>query len=106
MSKALNLHPNIPEKTVINLLNELFPKEYKYVGNFKFWLGGKNPDIMNVNGQKKLIEVFGDYWHRGENPQNRIRHFKKYGFDTLVIWEKDIKNDDNLMKTLNKFHKK
>jgi len=48
---------------------------------------------MNINGQKKLIELYGDYWHKGQNPQKRINYFKKYGFKTLIIWEKEYKNN-------------
>lgn len=59
---------------------------------------------MNVNGQKKLIELYGNYWHKNENPNNRIKHFKKYGFDTLVIWEKELKDINRLNKKLEVFH--
>lgn len=108
LSKSMHLKPNKPETFLIKLLNINFPKEYKYVGGFKFFLGGKNPDFMNVNSKKKLIELFGDYWHKDEDPRNRIKHFKKYGFDTLVIWEKELKekNINRLNKKLIKFHNK
>lgn len=49
------LKPNKPELVLITILNNLFPNEYKYVGDYQFWIDGKNPDFMNVNGQKKLI---------------------------------------------------
>lgn len=103
---ARHLKPNKPEKYLIELLNKNFPNEYKYVGDFQFWLGGKNPDFMNVNGQKKLIEFYGYYWHKDDNPKTRIKHFKKYGFDTLVIWDKELKNIDRLTNKLELFHKK
>jgi hypothetical protein len=90
--KSREIKPNKLELKFEQFLNNLYPGEWKYVGNFEFWLGGKNPDFMNVNGNKQLIELYGDYWHKGENPQERIDHFKKYGFDTLVIWEKELKD--------------
>lgn len=61
---------------------------------------------------KKIIEIFGDYWHMnpdkfGPSELNqkkkqtaaeiwrideiRIAEFEKYGYETLVIWESDIK---------------
>lgn len=87
-----NLKPNNPEKIILNILNELYPNEWKYTGDYSLIINGKNPDFANINGQKKLIELFGDYWHRGQNPQDRIDIFKVYGYDTLIIWECELKN--------------
>ncbi len=77
---------------------------YRYVGNGQFILGGKCPDFLNFNGQKKLIELFGDYWHKGENPQGRIDYFKQYGFDTLVIWEHELTEPSKLRERLLTFN--
>jgi len=101
---AQNRKPNTKEIILNKILNKNYPNEYKYVGDFQFWLGGKNPDFMNMNSQKKLIEFYGNYWHKDENPKGRIRHFKKYGFDTLVIWERELKNISRLERKLNRFH--
>lgn len=103
---AQNRKPNTKETTLNKLLNKNFPKEYKYVGDFQFFLGGKNPDFINVNGQKKLIELYGSYWHKDDDPKERINHFKKYGFDTLIIWEQELKNISKLERKLDKFHNK
>ena len=106
VAKALVLKPNKPETALLKLLKELFPGEYEFVGDFKFWLDGRNPDFMNVNGKKKLIELFGDYWHRNDDPKDRIKHYKKFGFDTLVIWECELNNKNKLSNKLKKFHMK
>jgi hypothetical protein len=103
-SLARNLKPNNVEMELQKILNKLFPKEYKYVGDFQFWIDGKNPDFINIDSKNKLIELFGDYWHKGENPKNRINHFKKSGYDTLVIWEKELKDFNSLNKKLIAFH--
>lgn len=87
------IRPNKQEDKILNILNELFPTEWKYVGDGDTIIGRKNPDFININGKKQLIELFGDYWHKGQNPQDRIDHFSKYGYDTLVIWEKELKNE-------------
>jgi hypothetical protein len=100
--EASYIKPNKLELQFEKFLNELYLGEWKYVGDFEFWLGGKNPDFMNVNGQKKLIELYGDYWHRDDNPQDRIDHFKQYGFDTLILWESELKD---LNKIKNKIQK-
>ena len=89
----------------------MFPDEYNFVGDFQFFLGGKNPDFMNVNGKKQLIEIFGDYWHseekigkpKDEHVKDRIDHFKQYGFDTLIIWEHELKNKKKLERNIISF---
>ena len=97
--------PNVPETKILNILNKEYPNEWKYVGNSEFWLGNRNPDFMNINGRKKLIELYGDYWHKGQNPQERIRHFKKYGFGALVIWERELKNKGRIIEKIKDFCK-
>jgi len=84
--------PTKPEKQIFKLLNRLYPNEWKFVGDGEVIIAGKNPDFININGQKKIVECWGNYWHRGENPQDRINVFKPYGFDTLVIWESELKD--------------
>ena len=90
--KARNVKQNKLETFLEKYLNKILPNEYKFVGDGEFILGGKNPDYINTNGQKKLIELYGDYWHKGQNPQDRIDYFRKFGFDTLVIWESELEN--------------
>lgn len=94
------LHPNKPETIILNLLNKLYPNEWKFTGDFSFMINGKNPDFTNINGQKKLIELFGDYWHKGEDPNDRINIFKPFGWDTLVIWECELKNTKQLKRKI------
>ncbi len=65
-------------------------------------VGSKRPDFTNYK-TKQLIELFGDYWHRGENPQNRIRLFKRLGWDCLVIWGKELKDPRRLKIRLERF---
>lgn len=103
--------PNKTETYLANLLNSTFPKEWKYVGNGKVIIDGKNPDFININGKKKIIELFGDYWHgklrtgmsNTKVVNARTRAFAKYGFDTLVIWESELKNRDSILAKVAKF---
>jgi len=94
---ALQLRPNKPESIILTLLNDLYPNEWKYTGDFSFMINGKNPDFVNCNGQKQCIELFGDYWHKGENPQDRKAIFREFGYETLVIWEHELR-DMNIVK--------
>jgi hypothetical protein len=100
---ALDLKPNKPETLILNLLDEMFPNEWKYTGDYSFWVNGKNPDFTNINGQKKLIEFFGDHWHKGENPEDRKNIFKECGYETLVIWEHELKNIENVKIKIQNF---
>jgi len=81
--------PTSPERIV-----SLWFPELRYTGNGIWWRKlangkNKNPDFK-ITGQNKVIEIFGDYWHRGENPRKLIDLYKQAGIDCLVIWEKEI----------------
>lgn len=62
IAKSLKFKPNKPETIILNILNKFFPNEWEYVGDYKFWVNGNNPDFVNYN-KKKIIEFFGNYWH-------------------------------------------
>jgi very-short-patch-repair endonuclease len=88
--------PNKPEAYICSMLQFIRPNEWKYVGDGQFILGGKCPDFVNINGEKKIIELFGDYWHKGQKAQDRIDIFSRYGYKTLVIWENELKNNKDV----------
>lgn len=96
---AQHLRPNKKEKFLEQVFQE-YNLPYKYVGDGSFILGRKCPDFLNMNGDKKLIELFGNYWHRGQNPEDRINLFQQYGFETLVIWESELEDLDQLVPKL------
>jgi hypothetical protein len=102
--KGLSVKPNYSEKIIDGMLQKLFPGEYKFVGDWQVWIGGKNPDFINVNGQKKIVEFFGHRWHKPEDEEIRKAHFKQYGFDTLIIWGNELKNVEILKEKLRSFH--
>ena len=81
-----------PERQMRQLLkdNDL---NYQFVGNNRLQIGKLFPDFVHKSGRKKLIEVYGDYWHRGQNPQDRIDYFERFGWDCIVIWESEIGKD-------------
>jgi galactokinase/mevalonate kinase-like predicted kinase/very-short-patch-repair endonuclease len=80
------------ERKVSYILRSLCPRDFKF--NRKgivLKIGNKVPDFVNVNGKKKLIEVFGNYWHTKDEEVARANLFRKYGWDTLFIWEDEFK---------------
>lgn len=72
------------------LLEEWFPGEWRYNDQCWFVLGRRAPDFVNINGQKKLIEIFGEYWHEEEEIEERIQYFRQFGFETLVLWDSQV----------------
>jgi len=42
-------------------------------------------------------------WHQGEDPQERIDLFKQYGYDTLVVWEKELMGRDEIKARAEQF---
>jgi len=90
--KGIKAKPNKAEKMLTNILNDIVPREFKYVGDGQIIIDGKCPDFINCNGKKQIIELFGDYWHRGEDGSKKIKHYKKYGYHTLIVWEHELSN--------------
>lgn len=101
MADAHSFRPNKVELKLKEILDYWYEGEWKYTGDFTFWINGKNPDFVNCNGQKLIIEMFGDYWHRNDDPNARISHFAEFGYRTLVIWENELHNS-NLDSTITK----
>lgn len=94
--------PNKPERKLSSILEGISP-EWEYVGDFSLVIGGKCPDFSN--GGSKLVEFFGDYWHKGQDPQERIDLFRKYGYDCLVIWEHELKGETELKQKITEWLK-
>lgn len=100
---SMNIHPNKPEAIILNLLDKNYPNEWKFAGDFSCIINGKSPDFVNKK-QKKIIELFGDYWHKGQNPKDRENIFKPFGYRTLIIWENELKNLNKVSSKIKKFH--
>ena len=107
LMKSLRRRPNEAEKRLRQLLNSILPHEYVYNGDFSagISINRKIPDFVNVNGQKKVIELYGDFWHKDDNPQDRIDLFKKYGYDCLVIWGSEMEDEKKVVNRVLEFHK-
>lgn len=90
---------------MLNLLNKLYPEQWEYTGNFDFIINGCCPDFTNINGQKKLIEIYGDYWHAGQDPENRKSTFRELGYETLIFWESELSDVDFVLFQLEEFMK-
>lgn len=88
--------------------NEITPDNIRYVGNRKLWIrtkkANRNPDFI-IEGQKKLIELFGDYWHKGENLKDKIKEYNDVGYECLILWESEIYNETGkILRKVEKFY--
>lgn len=108
--KVFNYHRKInkPESLLNNLLNICLDREYKFIGDGKVIIDGFNPDFINTNGQKKIIELYGDYWHNRkevkERDKRRIKSYKKYGYKTLIFWEYELKEPEHVIAKVIEFN--
>jgi G:T-mismatch repair DNA endonuclease (very short patch repair protein) len=96
--KALHSKPNKLERRIIELVNE-HNLPLRYVGNGEFVINGRNPDFISTDGTKKVIEVFGNYWHSPLfNPKingkrtyrDTLDFYRQHGYDCLILWEDEI----------------
>lgn len=102
--------PSKREIFLEDLLNKNFRNEWIYTGKGTYWLGRRNPDFIHKN-KKKIIELFGDYWHgkKMTGKSNKMvesirkRHFSKFKFKTLIIWEHELKKPDEIIKKIEMF---
>lgn len=95
--------PNKVEMVLSELLDKHFPDEWRYVGDGSFTIGRLNPDFINVNGKKQVIELFGTYWHKPEEEQVRIDIFADFGFSTIIIWESELADLDAVVSRVKRF---
>ena len=105
--KGLQITPNKPETMVINIINQ-YNLNFVYTGDGKRIVGGFCPDFVEKE-RKKIIEVNGDYWHNLKNViEKDQRKYKKYdelGYETLIIWEKELKKPEQVATKILEFSK-
>jgi len=103
---GLKVKPNKPEIVIINLLRTKIPKHFCYVGNAKLFIRGFNPDFVDSRN-KKIIELYGDYWHNlsdwKERDIRRVKAYKKNGYKLLIIWEHELKDLKKVAQKILKF---
>lgn len=115
VKKQMRSRKALPSKLEVmftKLLEDLFPGDWKYVGDGEVILGGLCPDWINVNGKKDIIELFGDYWHseqiRGrtktEEEKRRVDTYAGYGYRTLIIWEHELNDGACLIAKIKHFN--
>ncbi len=94
--------PNPAERALGEVIELAVPGDYRYNDGW-FVLGGKFPNFPNINGRKKLIELFGEGYHKQAEVETRTRYFADLGWDTLVIWAKELADRDAVINKVRQF---
>jgi len=97
--------PNKLELRLIDLINRN-GLQFQYVGNWELLVDGKCPDFASTNDRKQLVELFGDYWHTvkaRETAEERVAYFKRFGYETLIIWEHDLRDENQIVQKIRGF---
>ena len=83
---------------------------FRYVGDGKLWIGkegGKklNPDFIECNGKKIVIEIMGEFWHAPLLKHKRLREdallnyrqrfYKRFKWQPIFIWGTDLLREDS-----------
>lgn len=113
----MKLSPTAPELAVQNILDQLYPGEWEWVGNGTFWIEGivnANPDFLN-EGRKIVIEVHGCYWHgcsicgyedkfgSEERDFKKRQTYRENGYEVITFWEHEIFDEEYLISVIS-FH--
>ena len=104
-AEGLLKKPNKSEQKLQKIIEEVCP-DYKYNGDYKLGvsIGYYIPDFVNVNGKKKVIDLFGDRWHKPEEVEVRKGKMATLGWQCLVVWEHELKDIDAVKQKIQTFH--
>jgi len=92
----------------IEARNETLIKKYGTLNTVQF----RKNYSASIETKQKMSEAKKQNWQNPEyrkmmiEAQNRIEHFKKFGFSTLVVWEHELTNKVALSKRILEFNQK
>lgn len=107
--RSQHRRPNRPERCLQEILGRHYPGEWGYTGDGSHAIGGFSVDFTNINGQKAVIELFGNYWHNRlgmkwhQSELGRIMACNSLGFKCLVIWEHELEDEAIVVDKVKQF---
>ena len=102
--KGLMKRPTSLEKQMMSIIKK-YNLPYKYTGDGSFLVGHKNPDFVNINGEKKLIEVANLQHHDQNYSRERSNYFKKWGWKSYIFRTDKLDEEEILEKIEEVFSK-
>lgn len=101
--RGWHLKPNKYEMFLDNLIQDAC-YGFKYNGDYRegIHIDRLVPDWINVE-TKKIIELFGDYWHNENEIPIRRKRLEKKGYKLLVIWSRELSDVDQIKQRVTKF---
>lgn len=78
----------------MSLVEPLAKLGYEHTGLGGFYVTGSDkrtriPDFVNRE-RRQIVEIWGTYWHRGEDPQDLIDWYAAVGWECKVYWETEV----------------
>lgn len=90
--------PNKKENILIEAIS-VAELPLEFVDDGAIVIGSKCPDFIGTDGQKVIVELYGDYWHSPkkckywhQTESGVKKYYSEYGYRTLVIWENELKD--------------
>jgi hypothetical protein len=94
--------PNMSEDKMLSLLKNI-SDDWRYTGDASKIIYGRNPDFWD--GKTNLIELFGEPWHLRSDEERRITHYRKYGYNCIVVWWEELNKDKDTHALENRIRK-
>jgi len=102
--KGLLKKPNKIEQKLIQTIRKYnLPLEYS--GDGTFIIEGYCPDFISIDKTKKIVELFGITWHTSEDCSKREKAYGRFGFQTLFIWDDELKDEEKVIDKISLFLK-
>lgn len=109
IKKCLRKRPMSKLEIKVDRVIKKYLLPYRFVGNGEFFIENKNPDFVNVNGEKVAIEVYArkhkELFRDGgvdEWKNSRQELFGKYGWRIVFIEEWQTNTEESIYKQITK----
>jgi len=99
--KGLIKRPTSLEQEM-NTIIKKYNLPYKYTGDGRFLIGYKNPDFININGEKICIEVANIFHHSEDYPKQRKEYFAKWGWKCIVFRGDELNEKEVISELISK----
>ena len=89
------LVPNLWELKLLAVAQEF---GFWFTGDGSHQVEGRKPDFWD--GGRRVIELYGEYWHEGHDPKDRIGWFAERGYRCLVVWGKELRDMEGVRQRI------